>query len=310
MTTRLLLLTCPAAVAALMLVGCGSAAPSPAPTTDPSATPAPAPGPRGSEEQLQALAARATPHLPDGRPDFNATWDHLGGIEFVRVRTEIAADGSVCVFGCAPPPGAAPDAGGGARRGGGPPPPMGPGAPTYKPEFLAKVKDLSDRQVQLDTNLQCAPPGVPRIGPPGKIIQNAREVVFLYDDVNGGFFRIIPTDGRPHPTDTEPSYLGDAVGRYEGDALIVETRNLNEETWLTDNGAFHTADLKVTERLTRVGDTVRYEAVADDPAVLAAPWALRPLTLWVSDQELAEPARCEDRDLPHMVDGSYHTNPR
>ena len=187
---------------------------------------------------------------------------------------------------------------------------MGPGTPTYKPEFLAKVKDLSDRQVQVDTNLQCAPPGVPRIGPPGKIIQNAREVVFLYDDVNGGFFRIIPTDGRPHPTDTEPSYLGDAVGRYEGDALIVETRNLNEETWLTDNGAFHTADLKVTERFTRVGDTIRYEAVADDPAVLAAPWALRPLTLWVSDQALPEPARCEDRDLPHMVDGSYHTNPR
>ena len=307
MTTRLLIVMGSAAVAAVM-AGCGPAPSAPAPSAESAG--APAPGPRGSEEQLKALAARPTPRLADGRIDFNATWDHLGGIEFVRVRTEASADGSVCVFGCAPPPGAARGEGGGARRGGGPPPPMGPGFPAYKPEFAAKVKDLSDRQVQMDTNLRCAAPGVPRIGPPGKIVQNAREVVFLYDDVNGAFFRIIPTDGRPHPTDTEPSYLGDAVGRYEGDSLIVETRNLNEETWLTDNGAFHTADLKVTERLTRVGDTVRYEAVAQDPAVLSAPWALRPLTLWVSDQELAEPARCEDRDLPHMVDGSSHTNPR
>ena len=108
MTTRLLLLTCPAAVAALMLVGCGSTPPTPATSADPAATAAPASGPRGSEEQLKALAARATPHLPDGRPDFNATWDHLGGIEFVRVRTEVSADGSVCVFGCAPPAGAPP----------------------------------------------------------------------------------------------------------------------------------------------------------------------------------------------------------
>ena len=118
--------------------------------------------------------------------------------------------------------------------------PQVPGFPKYKPEFAAKVKDLKDRQVQVDTLLQCAPPGVPRIGPPAKIVQNAREVVFLYDDVNGPFFRTIPTDGRTHRTDLEPSYLGDAIGRYEGDTLIVETRNFNDETWLTDNGAFHT----------------------------------------------------------------------
>ena len=194
----------------------------------------------------------------------------------------------------------------------GPPPagPAGPGFPKYKPEFAAKVKDLKERQVQVDTLLQCAPPGVPRIGPPAKIIQNAREVVFLYDDVNGPFFRTIPTDGRPHRTDLEPSYLGDAIGRYEGDTLIVETRNLNEETWLTDNGAFHTPNLKVTERLQRVGDTILYEAVAEDPEVLAEPYAPRPMTLWVSAEEIAEPARCDDRDLAHMVDGSYHSNPR
>jgi hypothetical protein len=107
---------------------------------------------------------------------------------------------------------------------------------------------------------------VPRIGPPAKIIQNAREVVFLYDDVNGAFFRIIPTDGRPHRKDVPASYLGDAVGRFEGDTLIVETVGFNEDTWLTDNGAFHTKDLKVVERFRRVGDTIEWRATVNDPS--------------------------------------------
>ena len=292
---------------AVLLAGCGSApggAPSAAPVA--SAQP-PAPGERGSEEQLKALAARPTPHLPDGRPDLNATWDHLGGIEFIRVQGGPPAEGSVCVFGCEPGgPGAS-----AAQPAAGPPPKSyEPGFPEYKPEFLAKVKDLHERQVQTDTLLRCAPPGVPRIGPPAKIIQNAREVVFLYDDVNGAFFRIIPTDGRPHRPDVPPTFLGDAIGRYEGDTLVVVTRNLTDDTWLTDNGAFHTRGLVATERFTRVGDTIQYAATAEDPAVLVKPYAMTPMRLWVSDRELEEPARCEDRDLPHMVDGSFHGNPR
>jgi len=297
-----------AVTGALLLAACGSApggGASSAPAT--AAQRPPAPGERGSAEQLKALAARPTPHLPDGRPDLNATWDHLGGIEFIRVQKGPAAEGSVCVFGCEPGgPGAS-----AARPAAGPPPASyEPGFPEYKPEFLAKVKDLNERQVQTDTLLQCAPPGVPRIGPPAKIIQNAREVVFLYDDVNGAFFRIIPTDGREHRPDVPPTYLGEAVGRYEGDTLVVVTRNLTDDTWLTDNGAFHTRDLLVTERFTRVGDTIQYAATAEDPAVLAKPYAMTPTSLWVSDRELEEPARCEDRDLSHMVDGSFHGNPR
>lgn len=247
---------------------------------------------------LAAVSASCTTPTPPSPPDLSGTWDHMGsggfGVEFVR--GEKLPDGSVCVFGCAP----------------GPEPPGAPAQdfPKYKPEFLAKVKDLSDRQVQHDTVLQCQPPGVPRIGPPEKIIQNAREVVFLYDDVSGGFFRIIPTDVRPHRTDLPPSYLGDATGWFEGDTLVVETVNFNEETWLTDNGAFHTRDLKVIERLRRVGDTIEYQAVVHDPALLIEPWALRPQKLWLAARELEESARCEDRDLSHMVDGSYHENPR
>jgi hypothetical protein len=264
-------------------------------------TPLSAQGPRMTPDRLAELAKKPTPKLADGKFDLNGTWDHLGGIEFVRPQS--LEGGSVCVVGC-PPAAAAP------RAGGPPAAPPAPNFPKYKPEFQAKVADLNKRQVETDTALQCQPPGVPRLGPPAKIVQTAREVLFLYDDVNGSFFRIIPTDGRPHRKDLPPSYLGDAVGRYDGDTLVVETVNFNAETWLTDNGAFHTENLRVVERLRRVGDTIQYEAVAQDPAVLAEPWKERTQTLWLTDREIEESPRCEDRDLDLIQDGSHHDNPR
>lgn len=265
---------------------------------------------RITPDRLTELAGKPTPRLADGRPDLSGTWDHLGGIEFVRPQRQ--ADGSGCVLGCAPAPTAAPA---------GPTAPApraaapsatasGTAFPRYKPEFLARVADLEARQVKADGVLRCLAPGVPRIGPPQKIVMNAREVAFFYDDVSGGFFRIIPIDGRPHRTGLSPSYLGDAVGRFDGDTLVVETVNFNEDTWLTDNGAFHTKGLRVVEHLRRSGDTIAYQATAHDPAVLAEPWIGRAQTLWITDLELEESARCEDRDLEHVVDGSHHTNPR
>ena len=265
-------------------------------------------GPRMTPDRLAEMAKKATPKLADGKSDLNGTWDHLGGIEFVRPQS--LDGGSVCVVGC-PPAAAAPRGGGAGASAGGPPATApAPNFPKYKSEFLAKVKDLSERQVDVDTALQCQPPGVPRIGPPAKIVQTAREVIFLYDDISGSFFRIIPTNGKGHRKDLPSSYLGDSIGRYEGDTLVVETINFNEETWLTDNGAFHTKDLKVIERLRRVGDTIQYEAVAQDPAVLVEPWKERTQTLWLTDREIEESPRCEDRDLDLIQDGSHHANPR
>jgi hypothetical protein len=162
----------------------------------------------------------------------------------------------------------------------------------------------------MDPVLRCRSPGLPRIGPPDKIVQRPGEVVFLYDDVSGSFWRIIPTDGRKHRADVDESYLGDGVGHWEGDTLVVETVSFNEDTWLTDNGAFHSKDLRVTERLNRNGDTMTWQAIAEDPKVLAQPWKLRPRTMTLMAQELAEPVPCVEQDLKHVVDGSHHDNPR
>jgi hypothetical protein len=248
-----------------------------------------------------ALAASAvtTPRLANGKPDLNGTWENGGGIDFLQPQRN--ADGSLCISGCPPRPATA-----GAPAGGR----MAPDRPRYKPEFAARVAELEKTQQKNDPVVRCQPPGVPRIGPPDKIMQTAREIVFLYEDVSGPFFRIVPLVAGVKRIDDSESYLGDATGRWQGDTLVVETRNLNDLTWLTDDGAFHTNQLTVTESLTRRGNEIEYRAVANDPSVLAEPWQLRPRRLTKTDLEMAEPAPCVEQDLALMQDDSHHDNPR
>jgi hypothetical protein len=250
-----------------------------------------------------AAAPPATPRLPDGKPDFNGTWENGGGIDFVR--PQLKADGSLCVSGC---PTAPPVAGAGAPAPAAARP--APDKPRYLPQFAAKVEDLRQRQQKEDPVLRCQPPGVPRIGPPDKIVQTAREFVFLYEDVSGPFFRIVPMRRDVKRADESESYLGDAHGRWEGDTLVVETSNFNDLTWLTDDGAFHSPKLKVTERLTRTGNEIEYRSRVEDPAVLAEAWEPRPRRMILTDTEMAEPAPCVEQDLSLMMDDTFHANPR
>jgi hypothetical protein len=237
------------------------------------------------------------PRTPDGHVDFNGTWDNGAGIDFIQPQLRGA---SICVAGCAAPAAAA-----GASSA--EPPAV---KPEYRPEQAAKVADLAARQVETDPVLRCLAPGVPRIGPPDAIVQRPDAIVFLYDDVTGNYFRVVSLTARPPSRTREATYLGQAVGHWEGDTLVVETDGFNDETWLTDDGAFHTKDLKVVERLKRSGDTIEWSATASDPQVLAKPWQVRPRIAKATDEPVAEAAPCIERDLEHVVDGSHHTNPR
>ena len=237
------------------------------------------------------------------RPDFNGVWTN-DAMSFINPQR--GPDGSVlCIVGCRPPPkegeAAAPRPTPRAR----PKPPR----PTYKPEFQAKVADLDKRQVEMDPALRCRNPGLPRIGPPSAIVQQDSQIVFLYEDLNGSFFRMIPIGGKHNPN-AEASYLGDSVANWEGDTLVIEAVNFVDETWLIDDGAFHTTGLKVTERLRMDGDKIEYQAIADDPAVLAEPWHMPVRKLKRSTEPLAEPLPCVEQDLDHVVDGTHHDNAR
>jgi hypothetical protein len=254
-------------------------------------------------------AAKPIPRLADGHPDLSGIWENGAGIEFVRPQQR---GESICVSGCGPAPGAPPAQGQAVARPAGQAAaaPPRPTRPQYKPELQAKVADLTKRQVEEDPVLRCQAPGIPRIGPPDKIVQRAGEAVFLYDDVSGGFFRIVPTDGRAHRKDVEPSFLGESVAHWEGDTLVVETQTFNDKTWLTDDGAFHSNDLRVVERLKRTADTLEWSATVYDPKVLTAPWEVLPRTARLTDVDLVEAAPCVDQDIDHIVDGSHHPNPR
>ena len=240
---------------------------------------------------LVNVAAAQAPTAASGHPDLSGTWDNGSGIDFVA---PVHIGASICVRGCDTNPR-------GVQAG---------DRPTYRPEVMATVNDLEARQVEEDTVLRCFSPGVPRIGPPDKIVQTPTELVFLYDDYTGNFFRVVPIDGRPHRTDVEPGYLGDAIGWWEDDTLVVETVNFNDDTWLTDDGSFHTTDLRVIERLSIVDGTLQWAATAHDPEVLAEPWELRTRTAYRSDSEILEAPPCIERDLDHLVEPLHHDNVR
>jgi hypothetical protein len=243
---------------------------------------------------VSAAATKPTPRMADGHPDLTGMWyRRVAGPVMQRVGKSLIRVNNT------------PDPDGAARAN------YNPGTPKYRTPFLAKVKELKDDQINVDPAFSCGPPGVPRIGPPQRIVQNAREVVILYDDLNGNFFRLIPTDGRTHRAGIEPSANGDSVGRWEGDTLVIDVRNILETTWLGDNGLFHTANVKVTERLTRQGDTLKWEAIVEDPEVLEEPWRVTPRTLMLmTDTEIEEAPFCEDRGTADRATRDYHGNVR
>ena len=104
-----------------------------------------------------------------------------------------------------------------------------------------------------------------------QILQGANYVAIFHE--YPGTFRIIPTDGGPHPVDPDPSWLGDSVGHWEGDTLVVDTIGFNDKTEL--QGYRHTEDLHMTERFRRTDvDTIQYDLTIEDPNVFAKPWTL------------------------------------
>ena len=182
-----------------------------------------------------------------------------------------------------------------------------PNKPPYKPELQAKLKEMSDLQARLDPAFYCKPEGVPRMGAPSQIVQTPGQVVFLYEGRNA--FRVIPTDGRPHRDDVDPSWMGDSIGRWEGDTLVVDVTNFIDESWLDADGWFHSDKMHVVERIRRDGDVLNYSATVEDPVVFTGPWQMTPRRLrLLTDRAdaLMEAPPCVERSSPNMVTNDHH----
>ena len=121
---------------------------------------------------------------------------------------------------------------------------------------------------------KCFPPGVPRIylQPfPWQIVQTPKETVFLYEYDHT--VRHVFTDGRKHPEDVTPTYMGDSIGSWDGDTFVVDTVGFNEKTWLDRFGRGHSDQLHVIERFHRVNENdLEADITMQDPKTLAEPW--------------------------------------
>jgi hypothetical protein len=120
----------------------------------------------------------------------------------------------------------------------------------------------------------CFPPGVPRIylQPfPMEIIQTPQRVMMFFEFNH--FVRQIWTDGRAHNTDLGGTWLGDSIGKWEGDTLVVDTIGFNDKTWLDRAGHPHSDALHVTERIRRADpQTMQVDISVEDPKAYTKPW--------------------------------------
>jgi hypothetical protein len=158
-------------------------------------------------------------------------------------------------------------------------PPMTPWAAA---QFKANKPNIGPRGVSLaktnDPVMSCLPPGVPRIylqrGSPMEILQVPGRVVMLFEYDH--FVRQIFTDGRPHVKDLPGTWMGDSIGKWEGDTLVVDTTGFNDKTWLDMSGHPHSDQLHLVERIRRVDpNTLSIDTTIDDPKAYTKPWGGR-----------------------------------
>ena len=148
----------------------------------------------------------------------------------------------------------------------------------YQPAALAKKKEnFANRKTADLTEANCYLPGVPRITYmpyPFQIAQSAKAIAFSYEFDHA--LRVIHMEGQhPDPNSFLDTWMGDARGHWEGDTLVVDSRNFNDQTWFDKAGNFHSEALHVVERYSLAdADHMNYEVTIDDPKVFTRAWKM------------------------------------
>ena len=148
------------------------------------------------------------------------------------------------------------------------------GSLPYKPEALEKRKQNQQDWLNRDPEIKCYLPGVPRatyMPYPFQIVESQSALTFVYE-YDGAVRNIYLKDPGKAPAD---SWMGQSVGHWEGETLVVDVTSLNDQTWFDRAGNFHSDKLHVVERYTRTSpDVLEYEATVDDPEVFTRPWKM------------------------------------
>jgi hypothetical protein len=155
-----------------------------------------------------------------------------------------------------------------------------------------------------EPDANCLPQGVPKIAAapaPWRIVQTPGVIFIIYEAFTQ--WRQIFMDGRPLPTDPNPTWFGYSVGHWEGDTLVVESRGFNGKAWLDQLGHPSTDALHVTERYRRANiGTLDLQITIDDPKAYVKPWTVMEHPKLHPDTELFEFICLEnEKDNKHMV---------
>jgi hypothetical protein len=217
-------------------------------------------------------AAVATPRLANGKPDFTGNWGNAplpvtgqGARRCTPIQKECKEpmDNFWVDYEFISP----------SR--------FGPSRPNYKPEFWDKIQELDQWTNKYDPVMTCQPLGLPRQGTPMRIIQTDKDIIMFYRqyaDYGGGNteFRDVPTDDRKRNDATAivGTYYGYSIGKWEGDTLVIDSTSFVDSTWLGRGGLFHSPDMHIIEKLTRVGNELHYDMTIEDPDSFIEPWVM------------------------------------
>ena len=214
------------------------------------------------------------PRLANGKPDLNGIWQAVGSAHY-DIERHMARSSMMLRDGPHGPLPAVPTLRLGAV--GAVPGGMGVvegGKIPYKPE-AAKLRDENRANwIDRDPEIKCYLPGVPRavyMPFPFQIFHNANSVFIAYEFA-GAVRDIYLKDVGPAETD---SWMGQSVGRWEGDTFVIETTGFNDQTWFDRSGTHHSNQLRVVERYSLSSPNhIQFEAEIEDPVVFTRPWKI------------------------------------
>jgi Carboxypeptidase regulatory-like domain len=149
------------------------------------------------------------------------------------------------------------------------------GKPEMLPAADAVFKERTANNIKDSPSARCLPDAVLRLGPFFKLIQTPKLLIlFLEEEVPG--YRQVFLDGRAHPKDLDPTWYGHAIGRWDGDTLVIDTVGFNDERWLSTRGQPMTSQLHLVERYRRPDlGHLEIETTVDDPGAYAKPWTVK-----------------------------------
>jgi hypothetical protein len=205
----------------------------------------------------QATAAQryAPPKTAGGQPDLQGIWQAFNTAAAWDLEPHTASWGVPAGLGVVvDPPG---------------------GMIPYQPSALTRKRENFKNREAEDPLGKCFKPGVPRLTYlpfPLQIVQSPEAVTIFYEYVHN--YRTIHLNRKTHLEGID-FWNGDSIGHWEGNTLVVDVADFNDQTWFDRAGNFHSDALHVIERYTR-GDanTITYEATIEDPKVFTQPWKI------------------------------------